>query len=235
MWTTLSKILRNTLTILGLAMTLFGYLGEVIGWHVSQLAWIAIGNIACFVGLLWTNIKQREEIGELKDRLTPKFKILFEQSEPFEHIEKRDPDIIKKFFCVGVYNESDAITIDDVRVELERYIDYRESKTTECAIALRQADDIPSPDAEYRQQFTLHAKQTKYIDVVSRLEGQRVSRDEGITLCYAVRNAPNIIARRGHELHIRVSGRNVVPVTKQFTVDVTDDGRLGFELKESTA
>lgn len=231
---TISKILQKAGVILGVVTMLLGYFGDIIGVHASPFTLIAVGNVVLLASVSLTFREQRRRVGELENHLAPRFKILFDGGGTFQRLESQGPDVSRRTFCIGVENVS-GTTIDDVRVELERYIDYKGSKTIECAIALRQTDDNPGEDALHQQTFILHPHQIKYVDVVSWLEGTRVSKDQRIVLCYAVKGVSNSIPGRGHELHVKVTGRNVAAQHREFLVDVSDDGRLGFEIKPPPA
>ncbi len=188
---------------------------------VSALALIGAGVlIAWFLVLLLVMTPARLWEADQK-RLTPKLDIILGDSGSFTYTWQRNANQYK-VFRICVVNLSETDTIEDVRVSLEKIEPHRPGIVP---VYLHLMHDNVLP---YREQFDLHAGGQQYIDVVYKQENPGPGGDDIVIYC-APSGIRNCIPKARYTLTIKAEGRNVPPCTRQFIVDVSEDGRLLFE------
>ncbi len=202
------------------------------GWEgISPLWSLVIISAFVIFGLLRINYEQflsleekirnqEKEIDKLRERLEPRFEIIFGEDGSFEQVNKLGVDEIQRLYRIGVVNQG-GTTITNVRVQLEKIDDYNNPF---LPVELRQMHDNTPP---YKRSFSLNPEQTQFVDVVSKRE-RGSGYDVPIVLWYAVEDLPNTIPRSRYKLHILVIGDNVQPHRQIFRVGVNDEGRLLF-------
>lgn len=219
-WT---KILLGPGCVLfGFLITLIGYLSNVFSFGLSQLGWIAVGNIIFMVGAVWAFLTQVNKTHELEARLAPRFEIVFGTGGSFEQEDQwGSGQLFQRLYRIAVVNTSEGASIENVKVQLETtegfYVPF-------LPIELHQMHDRLDPPLV---SFTLNPQEPKYIDVVSKLEG--VVGEEGqFWLHYAIPGIPNCVSPGQYRLGILVTGLHAKPKRRTFNVGVGEHDRLLF-------
>jgi len=111
-----------------------------------------------------------------------------------------------------------------VKVQLEKIVGQ---DTPFLPINFHLTHDNPDVDGEYRQEFDLHPGQRQFVDIAQKTERGPAYRGN-IILWYATKGVPNQLPANRYELLIKVVGRDVVSLQKEFVVDVDSEGKLIF-------
>ncbi len=89
MRSTLWTLLGYAISFVGFGITLMGYLESVFSVGISQLGWIAVGNILFFGGILWSFRVQRKELDKKFEAWKGDYRITFlRRNRQFNYYQK---------------------------------------------------------------------------------------------------------------------------------------------------
>jgi hypothetical protein len=160
---------------------------------------------------------------KLEERQKPKFEILSGDGESFVQLNKFGENDFTRLVRIGVKNISD-VTVTGVKVQAEKILGQ---DTPFLPINFHLTHDNPNVDSEFKQEFDLHPGQRQFVDIAQKTERGPAYKGN-IILCYATKGVPNQLPANRYGLLVKVVGRDVVPLQKEFVLDVNSEGKLIF-------
>lgn len=243
-WLTIAGITIGYL-LLWLALGAEPALSEIQTWVIT----IAVPTFGLFILVLLVQlvyapirvhheqIARNEALGrinkELTERLQPRLSIEFHSSQPFEQptsILDNNGERLPgqwRLYRIGVRCISSSAALDDVSVELAR---IEPSLIPFLPVPLHQMHDNPPEDQPYERRFRLNPGETKYIDVISIVEGNTtIPYHDHFTFWYAVRDVAGVIPAQPLKLTILAHARDCPPVQKDFVIRQDREHGYRFE------
>jgi hypothetical protein len=128
--------------------------------------------------------------------------------------DKRGTGFSARAWFFTVVNESDAVTIEDVNVQL-RAISPEVPTLNWLPIHLHLKHDNPAKAEDYRQSFSLHPGEPRSVDFVSALEG-----DNRFTVEHTVPAVNKSVPfdTEGHRLQVMVTAKDMPVLLVWFKV-----------------
>ena len=213
-----------------LATTFYGATGLVAGLGIAF-----IGMYAFY--LLRAPYRQRDEargkvveaqaeIDALKAR--PNLEIVFESGPTFKQVQvdvmsRRRIRGVETLYRVGIRHDGLG-TIDNVSVELEDMV----PSVLPAHLLLHQMHDNTPPGVN-RQDFSLDADQTVFIDVVLKHDDNGQPPSDQVIIWHIVPGVSLHVPAQRYEVVILAHGRNVMAARRNFIIDVDTVGALQFE------
>lgn len=177
---------------------------------------------ACILFLVAIHVLLKRNI-KLEEKQKPNLEILSGNGESFVQMSKFKENDYTRLVRIAVKNISD-VTVTGVKVQLEKILGQ---DIPFLPIDFHLTHDNPVVDNESKQEFDLHPGQTQFVDIAQKTERDPAYRGS-IILWYATKGVPNQLQANRYELLIKVVGRDVVPLQKEFVLDVSTDGKLLF-------
>ena len=201
--------------------------GPVWVWVVLAFAGLSIAQFMAFHESRKERATLQVQIDELKAQ--PNLAIVFRDEDTFRQVQSgvrsNRGTYTETLFRVGIRHTGIA-TVNRVEVELKSIAPL--SATLPGMPLPLHVMNYNTPETQYRSDFPLDAKHTRFVDVVFKRDYDREPPSNEIFIFHAVLGVPPRIPAARYEIAIFAHGDNVATAEQNFIIDVDDNGALQF-------